>query len=303
MPADTREGDDDLLDRARVALERERRRTADERDAFADFHRRVRKIEPVTAPATGGVDAATGGAVGAGTATRTLAGTFGGDTGSNSLDAVREAYRETVMSVPHFEADYDESYAENVAEEFGPELATALVTGDRFDDLCKRTLLEAVDEGRSRRETLLDALDAESESLATYRDRVGSLWNDLAAVTVDRQSVVEVVESDAAGANTSDPARSASPDLASAASFDALADARSGLLALRERCDAVAADRQAAVREQAHRISLSMETADVQRYCYSSLPVAYPVLSAVTALDERVERCQRAVERAMATCT
>ena len=150
---------------------------------------------------------------------------LGSDAGPDRLDAVRGAYRETVMSVPHFEADYDESYTENVTEEFGPELATALVTGDRFDPFCRRTLLEAVGEGSTRREPHLDALDA------------------------------------------------------------------------------VTTDRQAAVHEQAHRLSVSMEMADLQRYCYRPLPVTCSVLSTVTALDERVERCQRTVERAMATCT
>lgn len=301
MATDTREAEDDaLLDRARRALDRERRRTADERDAFDDLHRRVREIPPATAPATGGSEGATGGTVGAGAATRTLTGVTGTDAGTDGLDAVREAYRETVMSVPHFEAEYDESYAESLAGEFSPDLAAALVTGDRFDALCRRTLIEAIEEGLTRRETLLDALDAESESLATYRERVASLRTDLAAVTVAGRPVRAFAEPADVAA---DDATGTVPDLSRVATFDALADARSALLAVREDCDAVAADRQAAVREQAHRLSLSMEAADVQRYCYGPLPVAYPVLSAVTALDERVERCQRAIERAMATCS
>jgi hypothetical protein len=294
MAADTREGDDDRLDRARRALDRERRRTADERDAFDDFHRRVREIESVTAPPAAGSSAAAGRVVGAGAETRTLAGSDRFSPETDRLDTVREAYRETVMSVPHFGAEYDEGYAENVAEEFGPELAAALVTGDRFDPLCKRSLLEAVEEGRSRRATLVDALDAEAESLATHRERVASLRTGLAAVTVDGRPVVEFAGHDAAETDTASPARSAP--------FDALADAHSDLLALREDCDAVAADRQTAIHALAHRLSLSVETADVQSYCYHPLPVTYPVLSAVTALGERVERCQRTVERAMASC-
>jgi hypothetical protein len=298
MPADTREGDDALLVRARRALDRERRRTADERDAFDDLHRRVREIEPVTTPRSGGSDAATGGAVSTGAATRTLTGVAGNDPGTDRLDVVREAYEETVMSVPHFEGEYGESYAETLAAEFSPDLAAALVTGDRFDPVCKRTLLDAVEEGRSRRERLLDALDAEAESLATYRERVASLRTDLDAVTVRGRPVVAFADPGTAAVD--DDADAA--DLSVVAPFDALADVRSELLGLGERCDAVAADRQATVHEQARRLSLPVETADVQRYCYGSLPVAYPVLSAVTDLSGRVERCRRTVERAMASC-
>jgi len=195
MAADTREAEDDaLLDRARRALDRERRRTADERDAFDDLHRRVREIPPATAPATGGSEGATGGAVGARAATRTLTGV---------------------------------------------------------------------------------------------------------AVTVCGRPVVAFVEpADVAADDTTWDV----PEMSRVAAFDALADTRSALLAVREDCDAVAADRQAAVHEQAHRLSVSIETADVQRYCYGWLRVAYPVLSAATDVSDRVETCRRAVERAMATC-
>ena len=69
MGTDTRAGSDGtgasgppdadaLLERARETLDRERRRTADERDAFADLHDRLRAVRPVSArpsgPAAGG---------------------------------------------------------------------------------------------------------------------------------------------------------------------------------------------------------------------------------------------------------
>jgi hypothetical protein len=49
----------------------------------------------------------------------------------------------------------------------------------------------------------------------------------------------------------------------------------------------------------ARRLSLSVETADVPGYWYGALPVAYPVLSVVTAVGERVPTCRRAAERAL----
>jgi hypothetical protein len=295
MAADSRDGrvsptagsgEAALLERASTVLAEERRRTADERDAFADFRRRVRGVEPTSTPSASGSPAGSPGGV----APRTLADRSAG----GGLAAVRDAYRETVMDVPHFEAEYDESYPESVAEEFGPDLAAALVTGDRFDPVCKRTLLDGVEESHSRRETLLNGLDAERESLDAFGERVADLRTELATVTVDGRPVVERVGR-ATGADDGEL-----PVLASGASFDALAGARGDLCALGERCDTVAADRQAAIHGVARRLSLSVETADVPSYCYAGLPVAYPVLSVVTDLSHRVATCRRAVERAVA---
>jgi len=199
------------------------------------------------------------------------------------------------MDVPHFEAEYDESYAKSVAEEFGPDLAAALVAGDRFDRVCKRTLIDGIDESHSRRVTLLEGLDAERESLDGFRERVADLRSDLASVTVDGRSVVERVDAATAGDTERAPA------LETEASFDVLAETRAELCATGDRCDALAADRQAAIHGVAHRLSLSVETADIPSYCYAGLGVAYPVLSVVTGLGERVATCQRAVERAMAS--
>lgn len=247
-----------LLERARQALAEERRRTVDERDAFADFRRRVRDVRPASAPARTGTDGGPGGV-------RTVA--LADDAPGSGLSAVRTAYRETVMDVPHFREEYDESYAESVTEEFGPDLAAALVAGDRFGPVCKRTLL----------------------------DRVVDLRSELASVSVDGRPVVEPVEA-ATGADAGEETR-----VATDASFDALADVRADLCAVGERCDAVAADRQAAIHRVARRLSLSVETTDVPSYCYADLPVVYPVLSVVTDLGERVGTCRRAVERAMAS--
>ena len=278
---------DALLERARETLDRERRRTADERDAFAAFHDRVREIRPVSASATGPV---AGGAVTdtAGTLPGS-AGTVADDAATDRLDAVREAYRETVMDVPHFGAEYDETYAESVTKEFGPEIATPLVGGDRFDDRYRGALLEAAAERRSRRATLVDALDAESESLATHRERIRSIREAFAAVDVGSEGSERA------------PAEADTDDADVAASFGALLATRSTLVAFGERCDAVAADRQADVRDNARRLSVSARAVDVPTYCYGPLPVSYPVLSAVTAVGERVERHRRAVERAIAT--
>ncbi|PSP70901.1 hypothetical protein BRC70_05255 [Halobacteriales archaeon QH_6_68_27] len=290
MGTDTRAGSDGtgaarppdvdaLLERARETLDRERRRTADERDAFADLHDRLRAVRPVSARPSGPV---AGGPV-ASVADATT------DAAADRLATVREAYRETVMAVPHFDAEYGESYAESVTEEFGPAIAAPLVGGDRFDDRYRRALLEAAEEGRSRRATLVDALDAERESLATHRERIRSIRERVAAVAPGSEGAERA------------PAGAATDGANVTASFGALSAARSTLAALEERCDTVAADRQADVHEHARRLSLSVETVDVPTYCYGPLPVSYPVLSAVTAVGERVERQRRAVERAIAT--
>lgn len=289
MPGDTRDGGHSppdggarLFERARCALAEEQRRTADEREAFADFRRRVREVRPASAPTAGGE---TGGVRAVALADRPR------ETGTAT---VRRAYRETVMDVPHFDAEYDETCAESVAEELGRDLAAALVAGERFDPVCKRTLLDRAEERHSRRVTLVEALDAERESLAAVEKRISSVRDDLASVAIDGTALVERVGTDAPDGR--DPA----PRLPAGVSFDALADRHADLRGLEERCDAVAADRQTTIQAEAARFSLPVGTADVPSYCYQSLPVTYPALSAVTDLSDRVATCRCAVERGTA---
>ncbi|MFB6152120.1 MAG: hypothetical protein ABEJ40_09975 [Haloarculaceae archaeon] len=253
-------------DAGRDFLERARRTVERERRRLADerdaFDRFHGRVREITTE--------TGSAAATGTVAAVSAPTPTG------LADVRDAYEETVMSVPHFEEDYGETYEESLRGEFGPELAAALTRQRAFDDLCKETLLEAAAEGASQRKWLLSALADEAEYLDEATGRVASIRADLSAVAFAER----------------DPATG---------SFDALDGARDALVALDERCDALAADRQADLRRQERRLALPTDVPDLPRYVYRPLPVTYPVLSTVADLGRRIEARREAVERAIAS--
>ncbi len=152
------------LQRARAALRRERRRTADEVQALRSFEQRVREVEPASTVARAAP------AAGAGMV----------DGGTDGFEAVRAAYEATVMAVPHYEEEYDDSYVESLAAEFSTDLAAALTDGTRFNARCKRTLLAGIDAGRVARGRLLELLAAEADSLDAAAETLVPLEAELA---------------------------------------------------------------------------------------------------------------------------
>jgi hypothetical protein len=133
---------------ARSLVAEERDRTAAERDAFADFERRVSGIEASPSVPTGG---------------STVAMTTGPP--DRQLQHVRDAYRETVMSVPHYGTEYDEPIQANMTAELGEEVTAAVFDGRGFNRQLKSGLLSQCGEARRRRQELLTALDREERRL------------------------------------------------------------------------------------------------------------------------------------------
>lgn len=144
-------------------LDRERRRTVDELEAFRDFRGRVRELSPAAAH-TGPPAAAA----------------VGNGTGADPAD-VRLAYRETVMSVPHYERAYGDTYEQSVREEFGPDVGTALVRASTFDRRHKTALLSAVRSCERERERFVDLLVAERDSIERAAETLIPLADQLAA--------------------------------------------------------------------------------------------------------------------------
>lgn len=251
-----------VLEGARETVRVERRRTADERAAFASFRSRLDAIPATTAAGV--------------TADRRFDGPqpIGYETPrmGTELLAVRDAYQSTVMSVPHYEEEYNDTYAASLAAEFGPELAAALTRESALHEHVRRSVLDqttAAIETRDEFETVLEreqaSVRAASEELRSLDDSVASLGE----TAVDRLD------------------------------FGGLDAHRARLGVLERRCDEVATTRQrerVAVEQSMH---FDGETDDVQTYLYQDLPVTYPVLAAVAAVGRRIDAVRRDVERAI----
>ncbi|WP_426963140.1 DUF7260 family protein [Haloparvum alkalitolerans] len=195
------------------------------------------------------------------------------DPAGRGLRAVKAAYEETVMSVPHFAADYDETYEASVEAEFGADLALILTGQSAFDDRSRRTLIDRTETAIEERSVFLDTLDAEAESLEHGASVVAAL----------REAVADLTDG-----------RHADRD------FGALDARRAQVPVLRRKCDALAARRQADLREQRRRMRLPSSFPNVPAYLYAGLDDRYPVLAAVGELGSRLDEARRDLERALA---
>ena len=175
--------------------------------------------------------------------------------------AVRAAYERTVMAVPHYREEYDDSYRESLAAEFNPTVAAG-VTGSRLTDAARSALLEAAENARADRARFVDALDHEDEMLRTADKRLGEPLAELR--------------------------------------FGSLDGIRARLGVLDDHVEAVAADRQAGLRQQHADLELPADVPDLQTYVYQDAETTYPVLSTAGRTAAVLERIRSDVERAMA---
>ncbi|CCQ36961.1 uncharacterized protein Nmlp_2810 [Natronomonas moolapensis 8.8.11] len=251
---------DDRLAAAASELRCERRRIADELEALEAFADRVRSIpterhtpqdrQPVGV-ATEAPSTATG------------------------LRQVREAYESTLMSVPHYVEEYDDTYVESLAEEFSPDIASALTDGAAFNGRCKRTLLSAVETSRSARDSLVDVVDRERQSV------------------LDAKSELEELAAECADLDATE---------FGGMRFGTLDAYRSRLRVMEENCEALSARRQDAIFDQRRIQRLPAEVPDVTVYFYQDLDADYPVMSVVAELLDTIAAQRRRVEREMSRC-
>jgi hypothetical protein len=246
----------EYIGRARRTLADEDDRVLDELDALRAFERRLDRIEP-TLSASRGPTGPT--AVHVSTASPSC---------HADIERIRQQYRETVMAVPHYDEDYGDSLDESLAEEFGAELATALRTQPGVSPMLKSRLVDAVRTSIEQREVFCDALDAERESLATAE-----------------QAVTEL--STAIDSHRDPPLAARQPD--------ELFSLWETTCELRERCDAVAAERQRTLPTQT--VAVADEQVPRVVYYYRSLPVNYPALHDIARVGERIDDLQASVER------
>ncbi|WP_247001405.1 DUF7260 family protein [Halosolutus gelatinilyticus] len=206
--------------------------------------------------------------------TRTGPGALVEPAGGRGLADVRDAYESTVMAMPHYDAEYGDSYEESIDAEFGSGVAAALAAGTALDPQCKRALLAQTVQAIEERDRFREQLETERTSVRSAATRLAPIREELSAFDADALS--------------SEP-------------FGSLDARRTRLVLLEGRCEEIVADRQASIRETRRSVPLP-DGEDLQRYLYRELPVAFPVLSAVTTATEELEAARLAVERAMGYC-
>lgn len=156
-----------VIQRARSAVERERRELRAERRALERFSDAVTSLDasPVsTAPANAAkAPPATGGLV--------------VPSGDTRVEQVRTRYRETLMAVPHYEDAYGECFEANVRAEFGDDVADALTADGRtaFTPALKQALLSATRTATTERVEFVTSLAAETTSLNEAANALGSV--------------------------------------------------------------------------------------------------------------------------------
>lgn len=163
-----------------ACIDDERSRLRAERQAFHQFRKAVRSIQP----ATGEKVASSPQAVAV-------------QTQAASTKNLLETYRETVMATDHYDSHYGESLEESLREEFTPQIARALRTTDRVTPLLHRKLFAAVNNCIERRSNLLEMLKDERESLRSVRSELRDVSEQLAGIPDCRLTMLSFDELEA----------------------------------------------------------------------------------------------------------
>jgi hypothetical protein len=179
------------------------------------------------------------------------------------------------MSVPHYAEEYDDTYIESLVGEFSLEIAAALNDGTEFDDRCKRAVLSAVSNAQSTRESLLDAIDHEDDSLREAETKLRPI--------IEECDKLRSVQFDQEG-------------------FGALDAYRTRLETIAEKCRTLSNRRQDAIFSQRRLQRLPADVPDVTVYFYQSLDVDYPVMSLIAEVLEAVTEHRSRIERAITSC-
>jgi hypothetical protein len=238
------------------AVERERECVRAERDAFYEF---AATVETMTVP-----DHQSSGA--------TAARLVGSSAGDDSLRAVRDCYRETVMSVPDYEQQYGERLGEHMRVELGDDLTTAVASGSRLTGQLRRLLVSRARAAGQQRETFLETLDDEYESVTDGYACLQTTASDLDETidaTLEQRSFPELTEYES--------------------------DLRRDI----DRHEQLLVDRQQEVHRENRTFRRSEQTL-LQEYLYADLPVTFPILDATLERLGRLRDRRRAVSRVIA---
>ncbi len=247
-----------LLNQASQAVNDEQTRVRDEHDAFHAFIERIQSLDPTPQQRSSTVPLQTH-----------------APTTDSSLRAVRDAYEATIMSVPHYESEYNDTYTHSLTEELGPDIATALTQQTHFDQTSKQAVLTAAQTAKTKRSRLLEALEAEADSITTGMETL---------LPVARQVHTY---------------REKSFD---ACSMDVLDGYHNRLNVLESQCLDVVESRQGTRRIQHNRMRLPYDGPDLT-YVYTTLPVDYPLIATAAALVEALQTLKKQVQQAQTSAS
>ena len=256
---------------AKSCCRRERRRVLDERDAFEEFADRVSGLDPSTVTAT---ESSFEGAV-----IGTQRAESVGGPGDVRVKNVLDTYQDTVMSLPHYTEEYDESVVESLAAELGPDTTMSLASNGTLSPALQSTLVDRSRQASRARSSLADAIDTELSELTDTE-------TTLTEVDRQRSRLDEHLDGVSRGGRT-----------------DALIDVWERLGDLEDRCDEVATDRQASLRDPPLVLE-EQNRADGPRftgYLYEPMDgPRHPVLASIASLVGRIREDRDRIARRVA---
>lgn len=188
----------------------------------------------------------------------------------SGLKRVCDAYRGTVMAVPHYRDEYDESLPVHLGEELGENLALALTQGSSLSPPLRSSLEQAAAVAVERRSSVIDTLDREIQALDRHREPLEDVHTRLASLH---------------GRSFED------------AGFDTLQAHREELLALRERCEGIVAERQEQLRELTR--TTPGDIGDFGAYLYGGDGPAHPMIAYLADALEVIEHTTTRVENGL----
>ncbi|WP_226008276.1 DUF7260 family protein [Natrinema salinisoli] len=145
-----------------TAVQQERELLQQEIDAFDKF---IVEVKSITVPTN---------------STDSLGPTLTSQTNvsSSGLQEVQNAYRTTIMDMDHFDQEYGEELHENMAVELTDNVATAVTNGHQFSHPLKQAVIQQSHLSKSQRESLLQTVDLERESLEHAKEKLQEINPD-----------------------------------------------------------------------------------------------------------------------------
>jgi hypothetical protein len=250
------------VDQARTRARAEREAVVAKVDAIDEFVARVRDLSTAPAPSSGTETVATGGRL---VQVRSAS--------EDRCQTVRAAFAETVR--PHSVADLDSSepLLETIRQELSDDVAVALepTTDTSFTGALKRAVLAEAATCRAGADVLRQALEREGGHLETAGEAVDDITGWIA--DADEKPLTDL-------------------------GFEGLQRRHEALARHRDRCERLAAQRQAFLDETTSEgVEAGVRHRNLIRYLYRDLPVDHPLLATVASLDDACAECQRAVRQ------
>jgi hypothetical protein len=247
------------LPEARAVVERERRECVAEAEAFRSFRDAVTDLldpDPATSVAGTGQSAA---AANGRPPALLLDGT---GNPPSECTRIRDVYRRSVMAVDH--VDDDESPLEHLGAELGSDLAHALRAAGSASTVGRRPLLDRIDVAVNARESFVEVLDREADSLDTVEATCDRLRDRVRRARAWEASAGEIP-------------------------LDAAIDTWETLDGIMTALDEAATDRQATLTR--HRRAFTVVDDDLTEYLYGERPG----LAAIASVGRQLTAGRRAV--------